>query len=60
LAAGLAFGLGGRETAAEIVQGWYRQGREAKPKLERAAENMESNVERNVAANREPTRRSTS
>ena len=32
LAAGLAFGLGGRETAAQIVQGWYRQGREAKPK----------------------------
>src|SRR5215210_9291829 len=58
LAAGLAFGLGGRETAAEIVQGWYRQGREAKPKLERAAENMEDNVERNVAANRGSTRRS--
>lgn len=60
LAAGLAFGLGGRETAAQIVQDWYRQGREARPRLERAAENMERNVERNVAANRESTRRSTS
>jgi len=60
LAAGLAFGLGGRETAAQIVQGWYRQGREVRPKLERAAENMERDVERNVAANRESTRRSTS
>ena len=60
LAAGLAFGLGGRETAAQIVQGWHRQGRETKPRLERTVENMEQNVERNVAANRESTRRSTS
>jgi hypothetical protein len=60
LAAGLAFGLGGRETAAQIVQGWYRQGREARPKLERAADNIERNVERNAAATRESTRRSTS
>jgi hypothetical protein len=59
LAAGLAFGLGGRETAAQIVQDWYRQGREARPRLERAAENMERDVERNVAANRDATRRLT-
>ncbi|HEX6271099.1 MAG TPA: hypothetical protein VFZ43_12745 [Anaerolineales bacterium] len=59
LAAGLAFGLGGRETAAQIVQGWYRQGREARPRLERAAENMEHNAEGNVAATRGSTRRST-
>lgn len=60
LAAGLAFGLGGRETAAQIVDGWYSQTRAAKPKLERAAENMERNVERNVAGNGERTRRSSS
>ena len=48
LAAGLAFGLGGRETAAQIVQTWYRQGREAKPRLQRAAENMEDNFERDI------------
>jgi hypothetical protein len=60
LAIGLAFGLGGRETAAQIVQNWYRQGREARPRLERAAENMERNVERNAAATRESTRKSTS
>jgi hypothetical protein len=59
LAAGLAFGLGGRDTAAQIVQTWYRQGQEARPRLERAAENMERNVERNAAATRESTRRST-
>ena len=56
LAAGLAFGLGGRETAAQIVQGWYRQGREAKPRIERAAENLENNLERDVAATRGQTR----
>jgi hypothetical protein len=56
LAAGLAFGLGGRDTAAQIVQSWYRQGREAKPKLQRAAENMENNFERDVATTTGQTR----
>src|SRR5690349_13939228 len=36
LAFGLAFGLGGRDTAGEIVRSWYQQGQEAAPKLERA------------------------
>ena len=48
LAAGLAFGLGGRETAGQIVDNWYRQGRQNAPKIERAAENMERRVERNI------------
>lgn len=56
LASGLAFGLGGRETAAQIVDGWYRRSRAAQPKLERAAEN----IERNVSGNGERTRRSSS
>jgi hypothetical protein len=60
LAAGLAFGLGGRETAAQIVDGWYNQTHAAKPKLERAAENMERNAERSVSGNGERTRRSSS
>ncbi|HEU4621353.1 MAG TPA: small-conductance mechanosensitive ion channel [Burkholderiaceae bacterium] len=38
LALGLAFGLGGRETAGQIVRRWYESGREATPKLETAAE----------------------
>jgi len=38
LALGLAFGLGGRETAGEIVQGWYRQSKDAAPKVARATE----------------------
>jgi hypothetical protein len=48
LAAGLAFGLGGRDTAGQIVDGWYRRGREARPKIERAAENVERRTERNM------------
>lgn len=55
LAAGLAFGLGGRETAAQIMQNWYRRSREAQPQLRRAAENME----RNLPANPESPRRTT-
>jgi hypothetical protein len=41
LALGLAFGLGGRETAGLIVAGWYRRGQEAAPKLAQAAEAAE-------------------
>ena len=33
LALGLSFGLGGRDTAAQIVQGWYRSGRQAAPRI---------------------------
>jgi len=36
LALGLAFGLGGRDTAGEIVRAWYQQGQQAAPNLERA------------------------
>ena len=38
LAVGLAFGLGGRETASQIVSNWYRQGQRAAPRLAQAAE----------------------
>jgi hypothetical protein len=38
LALGLAFGLGGRETAAQIVRNWYERGQEAAPKMAQAAE----------------------
>lgn len=52
LAAGLAFGLGGRDTAGRIVDNWYNRGRAAKPKMERAAENIERTAERNLPATR--------
>ena len=42
---GLAFGIGGRETAGEIVQGWYRQGKAAAPKMERAADAAKQQVD---------------
>jgi hypothetical protein len=38
LALGLAFGLGGRDTAADIVRNWYNRGRAATPKLAEAAD----------------------
>src|SRR3569832_726993 len=38
IALGLAFGLGARETAGEIVRNWYRKGQEASDKIERAGE----------------------
>src|ERR1051325_1888823 len=38
LALGLAFGLGGRETAAEIVRHWYHHSQEAAPKMKEAAQ----------------------
>jgi hypothetical protein len=38
LAAGLAFGLGGRDTAAEIVRNVYNRSKEAGPRIARAAE----------------------
>jgi len=38
LALGLAFGLGGRETAGEVVRKWYRRGQEAAPRIQQATE----------------------
>ena len=52
LAAGLAFGLGGRETAGQIVQNWYNRGRAAQPKIERAAGNIERQAQRNMPSTR--------
>src|SRR5918911_3900982 len=38
LALGLSLGLGGRDTAAEIVRGWYTRSRQAAPKLAQRVE----------------------
>jgi hypothetical protein len=46
LALGLAFGLGGRETAGQIVADWYRSSREAAPRIERAAGAARQQAER--------------
>lgn len=46
LALGLAFGLGGRETAAQVVQNWYQKGQQAAPKMGQAAQAAGQQVHR--------------
>ena len=41
LALGLAFGLGGRDTAAEIVRGWYTRSRQAAPRMAQRVEQVQ-------------------
>jgi hypothetical protein len=41
LGAGLAFGLGGRDTASEIVRNWYSKARQNSDKIARTGEAME-------------------
>jgi hypothetical protein len=52
LGVGLSFGLGGRETAAEIVRSWYSKAQDKKGQIARSANAMERRVsERRVAGN---------
>ena len=44
LALGLSFGLGGRDTAGEIVREWYQTGRQEAPKIRDATEIAQSEV----------------
>ncbi len=46
LAMGLAFGLGGRDTAGEIVRNWYNNMQYAGPKLRRAGDAAQSEATR--------------
>ncbi|MBC7778887.1 MAG: small-conductance mechanosensitive ion channel [Proteobacteria bacterium] len=50
LALGLAFGLGGRETAAEIVKKWYEQGKQAAPKIAEAGDRLDAKVKDQAAS----------
>jgi hypothetical protein len=45
LALGLAFGIGGRDTAAEMLREWYNRTRRAAPKIEDAADNIRRDVQ---------------
>jgi hypothetical protein len=56
LALGLAFGLGGRDTAAQIVRDWYMGLQQAAPKLQRAASEARDQAEMATEATR-PSRR---
>ena len=49
LALGLAFGLGGRETAAEIVRNWYAKGQQNQEKLARAVDEAGADINRKAA-----------
>jgi hypothetical protein len=44
--------VGGRETAGRIVDNWYNRGRSNRPRMERAAENMEQRAQRNMPSTR--------
>jgi len=46
LAAGLAFGLGGREVAARIWEDWYNKSRAAAPKLAAGATEMSREIDK--------------
>jgi len=59
IAFALAFGLGGRETAAQMVQGWYQRGQQAAPKLSEAAD-AASRQAQSSTANGTPSTSSTS
>lgn len=48
LGAGLAFGLGGKDTAAQIVRGWYERGQENKQKIARAGEALQNRAAENA------------
>ena len=49
LALGLSFGLGAKDTAGEIVRGWYASVRKAQPKLETAAHELSNEVREKTA-----------
>lgn len=48
LAAGLAFGFGGREAAAELIASWRQQARDAAPKVAAAAQAAGDKVKRDA------------
>ncbi len=46
LSVGLAFGLGGRDTAGEIVRNWYQASQRAAPKIKEAARDIDERAQR--------------
>jgi Conserved TM helix len=56
LALGLAFGLGGRETAGQLVASWYRKGEQEAPKLAQAAESVSESANSSADAQATPGR----
>jgi hypothetical protein len=54
LALGLAFGLGGRETAAMIVRNWYESGQQAAPKMQQATNSFQRKAEGGTSSDGAP------
>lgn len=54
LAAGLAFGLGGQQTAARITEGWYESGRQASRKVAVYAQSQSSESDTPAGAAAQP------
>lgn len=50
VAVGLAFGLGGRDTAAEIVRTWYAKAQQNSEQIARSADAMERRVAENAGS----------
>jgi len=48
IAFGLAFGLGGRDLAAKLLERWYGEPRANAPKIQQAAENAGEVAERRI------------
>lgn len=59
LALGLAFGLGGRETAAQLWQNWYERTRTAMPRMQAAAQTAAATAPAMATATEHPMRRAT-
>lgn len=57
LAVGIAFGLGGRETAAQLWQDWYERSRTAMPRIQSAARMTTSTAPASAGAMEHPLRR---
>ncbi len=57
LAFALAFGLGGRDTAARIVEDWYNKSQEAAPRLQQAAQTAQQQAENQAQQQQERLRR---
>lgn len=54
LALGLSFGLGGRETAGEVISEWYQTSKQAAPKIAKAANVAETEVRSEPSSKEEP------
>ena len=58
LALVLAFGLGGKDTAGELVKEWRTKAQEAAPKAKEAAQNAKASAEKSTSTTPPPSKSS--